>query len=196
MIDISIPLNKGLITYPGDAPYEEYEYYTHEEDHVHIMRVLMETHTGTHFDAPYHMIPTGKKANEIELDKFIGPVTVLESSGNFITEGDVPENHKERVIFKTRNSEMYDSFHSDFSYLSTEAAEKLIEHGTTLVGIDYLSIEKFGSSDPVVHKRLMASGIVILEGLCLKDVEPGDYELICLPLKMHEDGAPCRAILR
>ena len=77
MIDISLPLSRQLISYPGDAKYEEYEYFTHEKDHVHIMRVIMETHSGTHFDAPYHMLKDGKKADEIPLENFIGKATVV-----------------------------------------------------------------------------------------------------------------------
>ena len=196
MIDISLPLKKELIVYPGNAAYEEYEYRTHEKDNVHIMRVLMETHTGTHFDAPYHMLPDGKKADEVDLESVVGPATVIEVSGDAINAEDIPDTHEKRVLFKTGNSELYSEFHRDFTYLSMEAAEKLVEHGVKLVGIDYLSIEKFGSSEPAVHRKLMKNDVVILEGIYMKDVKPGNYELLCLPLKMFEDGAPCRAVLR
>ncbi|AKA48421.1 hypothetical protein IX51_04185 [uncultured archaeon] len=196
MIDISLPLNRDLITYPGDAKYEEYEYYTHEKNHVHIMRILMETHSGTHFDAPYHMIPDGMKADEIDLDRFIGKATIVKVDGNSIDAEDIPDSHNEIVLFKTRNSEMYDRFDTTFTYLSPEGADKLVDHNVKLVGIDYLSIEKFGSHEPVVHRKLLGNDVVIIEGLNMKDVIPGDYEFICLPLRMSEDGAPCRAVLR
>ncbi|WP_075057511.1 cyclase family protein [Thermogymnomonas acidicola] len=197
MIDISLPLRNGLITYPGDAAYEEYQYKTHEKDHVHIMRVLMETHSGTHFDAPYHMIRDGKRANEIPLDKFIGPVTVVQVDKDRIGPEDIPDVHRERIIFKTPNSEKYGRFDTSFTYLTPEGARKLASRRVRLVGIDYLSIERFGSPpEPLAHRELLSRDIVILEGLYLKDVEPGDYELICLPLSMYEDGAPCRAVLR
>lgn len=196
MIDISLPLKRGIINYPGDATYEEYEYYTHEKNHVHIMRVLMETHSGTHFDAPYHMIPDGLKADEIDLEHFMGKATVVEVEGESIEASDIPEEHERIVLFKTRNSGLYDRFDTSFTYLSPEGAEKLVDHGVKLVGIDYLSIEKFGSPEPVVHRTILGSGAVIIEGLYMKDVSPGTYEFLCLPLRMSYDGAPCRAILR
>ena len=195
MKDISLPLKNGLITYPGDANYEEYAYKTHEKDHVHITRVLMETHSGTHFDAPYHMLPDGKKASEIPLEQFQGKATVAFCSGQEITENDIPKRHEKIVLFKTNNSNKYDSFDTSFTYIGLEAAKKLVADGCKLVGIDYLSVEKFKSPEPVVHKTLLRAGIIIMEGLYLKDVEPGEYNFMCLPLKMFEDGAPCRAVL-
>ncbi len=196
MIDISLPLKRGIINYPGDADYEEFEYFTHEVNHVHIMRVLMETHSGTHFDAPYHMIPDGKRANQIPLENFFGRADVIEVKGDSIEERHIPENPEEILLFKTKNSNLYDKFHTDFTYLSLEAARKIAAKNVKLVGIDYLSIEKFGSPEPVVHKTLMKKDIIIVEGIVLKDVKPGKYEFICLPLNMSEDGAPCRAVLK
>ncbi len=196
MIDISLPLERGLITFPGDAEYEEYEYYTHEKNHVHIMRIIMETHSGTHFDAPYHMIPDGRKADEIDLEKFMGKATVVEVGGTSIEAADIPDKHQDIVLFKTRNSGLYGRFEKDFTYLSADGAERLIKHNVKLVGIDYLSIEKYGSPEPVVHKKLLGNGVVIVEGLNMKDVEAGDYDFICLPLRMSQDGAPCRAVLK
>lgn len=196
MIDISLPLDRNLITFPGDASYEEYEYYTHEKNHVHIMRIIMETHSGTHFDAPYHMIADGRKADEVELEKFLGSATVVEIDGASIGSADIPEQHQDIVLFKTKNSGLYGKFDSNFTYLSPEGAERLLHDRIKLVGIDYLSIEKFGSPEPLVHRKLLGNGVVIVEGLYLKDVPPGDYEFICLPLKMSQDGAPCRAVLR
>lgn len=196
MIDISLPLDRNLITFPGDASYEEYEYYTHEKNHVHIMRIMMETHSGTHFDAPYHMIPDGRKADDVDLEKFMGAASVVEIDGSSIGSRDIPEEHQDIVLFKTRNSDLYERFEKDFTYLSPEGAEKLIRDKVKLVGIDYLSIEKFGSPEPVVHRILLGNGVLIVEGLYLKDVRPGDYEFICLPLRMSQDGAPCRAVLR
>ncbi len=195
MIDISLPLKNRMITYPGDAHYEEYAYKTHETDHVHITRVLMETHAGTHFDAPFHMLPDGKKVPDIPIDKFMGRATVVECKGMEITAEDVPDKHNGIILFKTRNSSLYDDFHKDFTYLSLEAANRLISDRTSVVGVDYLSIEKFGFPDPIVHKTLLGSGVIIIEGLFLKDVAPGGYNFVGLPLKMSQDGAPLRAVL-
>lgn len=195
MIDISLPLTRNLISYPGDSKYEEYEYYTHKANHVHIMRILMETHSGTHFDAPFHMIPDGKKADEVPLENFMGKASVIEVQGNSIEADDIPEEHEQIILFKTRNSDLYEKFDTSFTYLSLEAAKKLVRQNTKLVGIDYLSIEKFGSSEPVVHKELLGNGVVIVEGLYMKEVATGVYQFLCLPLKMYSDGAPCRAVL-
>ena len=104
-----------------------------------------------------------------------------------------------RVIFKTRNSYLWSSkrFVEDYVYVTPDAAEVLVESGIKLVCIDYLSIEQFHSKDYKTHLTLLGNGVIIIEGLNLAEVEPGDYELICLPLKVEEgDGAPARVILR
>ncbi|HLH86073.1 MAG TPA: cyclase family protein, partial [Thermoplasmataceae archaeon] len=176
--------------------YEHYPYFTHEKNGVAITRIIMETHSGTHFDAPFHAMPEGKKSMSVPLDSFIGPATVVEVPGDSVKASDVPDRHQPRVLFKTRNSSMYNSFSTGFVYIEEDAAQKLVSQGTLLAGLDYLSIEKFGTRGMKVHKILLNAGIVILEGLDLSRVSPGDYELICLPLKIDADGAPCRAILR
>ena len=105
-----------------------------------------------------------------------------------------------RVLFHTRNSQFWsEGFRKDFTHLSPEAAEKLVDLGVKLVGTDYLSIEKFHSGHHRTHLALLSKNVVIVEGLNLVKVEAGDYELICLPLKIAEgagDGAPARAVLR
>ncbi len=194
MIDISIPYKNGLVTYPGDMPYEEYEFKTHEKDHVHIMRIIMETHSGTHFDAPYHMLPDGKKADEIDLERFMGKASVIAVNGPEITDRDIPEKIEKIVLFRTQNSQKYEKFDEKFTYLSISGARKLIEKGVKVVGIDYLSIEKFGS-EPEVHKYLFRNDAVIIEGLNMSKASPGTYDFVCLPLNMGQDGAPCRAVL-
>lgn len=195
MIDISLPLDGKLISYPGDASFEFYPYYTHEKNGLQITRLLMETHTGTHIDAPLHAIRDGKSSGEIPLSKFIGPATVVEVKGKSVRASDIPDEVEKRILFKTLNSSLYGSFSSDFCYISMEAAEKMVDLGIELVGMDYLSIEEFGTTGMPVHKKLLNNGIVIVEGLYMKEVTPGGYGLICLPLKLDTDGAPCRAVL-
>ncbi len=194
-IDVSLQLRNGMITYEGDLPYEEYEFRTHERDRVHIMRVLMETHTGTHVDAPYHMIANGKKVSEFDIDRFVGKALVVEVHGDRIDESDVPSSIPGIVLFKTKNSNLYDRFHREYAYLTLSAARKLAKEGAKVVGIDYLSVERFGSTDFEAHKELMSNDVAIVEGLMLANVAPGLHDFICLPLKMDEDGAPCRAII-
>ncbi len=195
MIDISLPLRNGMVTYPGDAPYEEYAYKTHERDGLHITRVLMETHTGTHFDAPFHMIPNGKKVSDYPLSRFMGRATVVECDTSPIGPQNIPERHQDFILFKTLNSRRYDTFHTDFAHLSPEAAGKLVDDGTKLVGVDYLSVDAFRSPGFEVHRILMKADILIIEGLVLDQVNPGEYDLVCFPLNMSQDAAPCRAAL-
>ncbi len=194
-IDVSVDLRPGMATYEGDLPYEEYEFKTHEKDRVHIMRVIMETHTGTHVDAPYHMIPNGKKISEFDLDRFIGKALVIEVNGDKIDEDSIPSMCPSIVLFKTKNSYLYDRFHRDYAYVTLGAARKLVKCGVKVVGIDYLSVERFGSAGFEVHKELMSNDVAIVEGLCLADVKPGIHDFVCLPLKMGQDGAPCRAAI-
>jgi arylformamidase len=106
-------------------------------------------------------------------------------------------------LFKTRNSQFWSEpekgFRKDFTYIEPEAARALVERGIRLVGIDYLSVEKFGSTDFQTHLTLLQNGVVIIEGLDLREVRAGDYELVCLPLKIDSetgDGAPARVVLR
>lgn len=196
MIDISLPLERNMITYPGDAPLELYDYRTHEEDGVHITRILMESHTGTHIDAPYHALKDGKTTSSIPLENLMGPCTVVEVEGDVIKADDIPDLSEKRLLFKTRNSGLYGSFDKSFTYLSVEAANKIIDMEIEAVGIDYLSIEKYDSKGMEVHRKLLENGIPIIEGLNLTGVQPGGYGLICLPLRVDLDGAPCRAVLK
>src|SRR5262249_3334174 len=139
--------------------------------------------------------------DQLDLRKLIGPCRVVGISDDVQTIEPVHFGNIDgfgRVIFKTKNSAFWNDteFHSDFAHLSPAAADALVERGIELVGIDYLSIERFHSGDHAVHKALLSKEIVILEGLDLRNIEPGDYELICLPLKYvggEGDGAPARA---
>lgn len=197
MIDISLPIDGGLITYPGDAKLELYDYYTHEKNGVHITRILMETHTGTHIDAPFHAMKDGQTLGSIPLAKLMGPATVIEVSGEAVHAEDIPDNAEKRLLIKSRNSGFYkDKFRTDFCYIAMDAAEKMARLKLDLVGLDYLSIEQFGTTGMPVHKKLLGNSVAVVEGLYLMDVEPGKYELLCLPLKLDLDGGPCRAILK
>ena len=197
MIDISLPIDGNLITYPGDARLELYDYYTHEKNGVHITRVLMETHTGTHIDAPFHAMKDGGRLGSMPLSKLMGPATVISVSGDAVHAADIPDDTEKRLLIRSRNSGFYGKeFRKDFCYISMDAAEKMAEMKLDLVGLDYLSIEQFGTTGMPVHRKLLGNSVVVLEGLYMKDVEPGTYELLCLPLKMDLDGGPCRAILK
>jgi len=162
-------------------------------------------HTGTHVDAPAHFIEGARRIDALSLETLIGPARVIrvpdemnEIGPDFLAGCDL--EHVERVLFHTRNSNFWsEGFRKDFTHLAPEAAEKLVGLGVKLVGTDYLSIEKFHSGHHRTHLALLSKNVVIVEGLNLSNVEAGDYELICLPLRIAEgsgDGSPARAVLR
>ena len=203
--DITVPISNELPVYPGDPEIKITRVMSLEAgDIARVSHLSFSTHTGTHIDPPYHFIPDGMPLDQASLDIFIGPARVIDV-------GDVASidaamlstfdlDGAERVIFKTRNSRFWretNEFQKDFVYLETAAAESLVARGVKLVGIDYLSIEKFNFDQPTTHWALLGAGVFIVEGLDLTGVPAGDYELICLPLKIKDgDGGPARVVLR
>ena len=106
----------------------------------------------------------------------------------------------ERVLFRTANSDrawMTDTFQKKFVHIPADTAQWLAERRVMTVGVDYLSVGGYESDGAETHRNLLGAGVWIIEGLMLGDVSPGEYELICLPLKIiGSDGAPARAVLR
>ena len=207
--DVTVPLSNELPTYPGDPGVEIGEWRSLVKgDSANVSVVNFGAHTGTHVDAPAHFIDGAAKIETLPLDALIGECVVIEVPQDTIAIGRefVAANvasGTERVLFKTRNSAFWNEtppqFHSDFTHLNTEAAAWLAEQGARLVGIDYLSIEKFKSPGHPTHLALLSKGIVIVEGLNLTGVPAGKYELFCLPMRLRShlgDGAPARAVLR
>jgi arylformamidase len=201
--DVSVPISPEMPVYPGDPGVcAECFYSISKGDSCNVTLYSFGSHTGTHIDAPYHFIENGIKVDQIPLNLLMGRTLVVEITSvridvEVLKEVDLGEHA--RVFFKTRNSYLWSSnrFIEDYVYVTPEAAEILVESGIKLVGIDYLSIEKFGSTDFKTHHTLLSNGVIIVEGLNLSEVEPGDYDLICLPMKVKEgDGAPARVILR
>jgi arylformamidase len=194
IIDISVPLREGMVTYPGDPVVRlERAASIADGDVVNLTRLDFGLHSGTHVDAPVHFIDDGTGVDEIRLDALIGQCHVVEvpdlSASSVAT---APEG-AERVLFKTPNSELWsrDEFSEDFAMLDGAAATVLVERGVRLVGVDYLSV-----GDEAAHRALLGAGVVPVEGLDLRGVEPGRYELVCLPIHIvGADGAPARAIL-
>lgn len=207
--DLSAPISNVLPTYPGDPAIQIQDWSSLAKgDSANVSALSFGAHTGTHVDAPAHFIEGTKKVESLELEILIGEAEVIEVppdqltiSEEFVTRNCAPGTV--RVLFKTRNSKFWTTdktdFRTDFTYLDVRAAEWLVGQGVKLVGIDYLSIEKFGSKDHEVHRALLSHEVIILEGLNLSEVQAGKYELICLPLRLRThlgDGAPARAILR
>jgi len=186
IIDVSVPIRPGMITYPGD-PTVELERVSAIADGAlaNVSRLQFGVHTGTHVDAPLHFLDGAAATEELPLDVLVGDCVVVEGIG-------VPDR-AERVLFKTPNSELWarDTFVEDFSSLDEATARAVVAKGIRLVGIDYLSI-----GDEAAHRALLGAGVVAIEGLDLRGVEPGEYQLVCAPLKLvGSDGAPARVLL-
>jgi arylformamidase len=209
LYDLSVALSDDTPTYPGDPGIQIREWSTLASgDQANVSLLKFGAHTGTHVDAPAHFLAGARTVESLSLDILIGEAEVIEvpRSSYVIDEAFVRQNCRPgttRILFKTRNSAFWDEpqagFRADYTYLDPRAAVELVEQGTKLVGIDYLSIEQFKSDRFETHHVLLSHGVIIVEGLDLRDVPAGKYELICLPLRIHGgsgDGAPARAVLR
>jgi len=207
--DLSVPIGTELPTYPGDPAIKIDNWSSLANGAgANVSALCFGAHTGTHVDAPAHFIEGAKKVEALELEVLIGEAQVIEvpDDRQTIDEAFVAANcpsETKRILFKTRNSALWagdnTDFRTDFTHLELRAAQWLVAQGVKLVGIDYLSIEKFHSQDHEVHRALLAHEVIILEGLNLAHVPAGKYELICLPLRLRThlgDGAPARAVLR
>ncbi len=203
--DITVPISNDLPVYPGDPAIQITRVMSLEKgDLARVSHLSFSTHIGTHIDPPYHFMMGGQPLDQVPLEVFIGPARVIDAGDVDVIDAALLAKFDldgaTRILFKTRNSRLWretNEFREDFVYLETDGAELLVERGVRLVGIDYLSIEKFNFDKPTTHWTLLGAGVVIVEGLDLSEVEPGDYELICLPLKIKDgDGGPARAVLR
>lgn len=203
IIDITHEIKDGMVVYPNNAEVS-IEPFAKISDGAssNLSKVTFGTHTGTHVDAPLHVFEGKERLEDLSLDKFIGGCRVVDASyrksGEPIEIEDLGEvKNGERILVKTSNSERgIETFYEDFVALSGDAAVYLAEKEITLFGIDYLSVKQRGSNDNRAHTALLEKNIPIVEGLNLKNVEPGEYELICLPIKlMNVEGGPVRAVL-
>jgi len=208
--DVTVAVSENVPIYEGD-PRVSVDSVSRlaDGDSANVSRLCCGLHTGTHVDAPNHFIDGTRRVDDLDLEKLIGRCVVveIEEAVDAIESFHLPEldydSGVERILFKTKNSAFWNEpekgFRTDFTYITEAAARRLAEGGVKLVGIDYLSVEKFGSTDFATHMILLEKEIVILEGLDLRAVPPGEYELLCLPLKYRGgegDGAPARTILR
>jgi len=204
LYDITLTISESIITWPSDPKVSiQKTRLISKGNSCNVSELKFGSHCGTHIDAPYHFEENGIKIDQIPLDYLIGDVTVFNiKNKEKIDLEDIKSlklNNINRVIFKTINSTYWKlpEFKSDFVYLTKEAARYLVDSSIKLVGIDYLSIEKYGNKGADTHHTLLKNGIVVIEGLDLSEVEAGNYELIALPLKIKDcDGSPARVILR
>lgn len=206
-IDVSVTLKDGMVHWPSDPGVQIFNTrHFSKGDHAVVSQLTLGSHTGTHMDAPGHFIEGGKTLDSLPLSAVLGPARVIEIENPRRIEPDELKKKNirsdERVLFKTLNSGRCwktDEFIKDFVYISKEAAALLAELKVQTVGVDYLSVGGFGpeAEGRQTHLNLLGSGIWIIEGLDLSKVPAGDYELVCLPLKiLNSDGAPARAALR
>ncbi|MCS6922936.1 MAG: cyclase family protein [Fimbriimonadales bacterium] len=206
IIDISVPLRQPMPTYPGDAPFELIPVVRIAEGGIcNGSRLQLGTHSGTHIDAPWHFNDAGKRVHEIPLARLIGYAWVADLRGyeqitaEALERANIPPTTT-RLLLKTDNSARWATeteFNKAHVALTPDAAEWLVRHAVDVVGIDYLSIERFGAPRPEAHYILCGAGKIIIEGLNLHGVDEGEYELICMPLLIEgADGAPARVALR
>jgi arylformamidase len=203
--DITVPLSANLPVYPGDPQIAiDRTSKLENGDIANVSRLSMSSHTGTHVDPPSHFFSGARTLDNLALEVLIGPARVVDVGNvdciNQSVIGHCQLEGATRVLFKTKNSKLWSSrndFDRSFVALDHLAARELVQRGIKLVGIDYLSIEKFNFDVPRTHFELLGADVIVVEGLDLSEVPPGDYELICLPLKIEDgDGAPARVVLR
>ncbi len=209
IFDISLPIDANMPVWPGDPSVILRQVSSIDRgDDANVSQIKMSVHTGTHIDAPKHFINNGKTIGQIPLEKLIGDVLVvsIDDEVEVISE-EVLQNHPQRssienaskILLKTRNSKLLNEhkndFYEDYVGIDASGAAFLAQLDLDLIGIDYLSIAPFNdTTEP--HLILLAKEIVLLEGIDLSNVEPGIYQLFCLPLSiLTSEGAPARVIL-
>jgi arylformamidase len=204
-LDISVPISERTPIFTGDPTFSrDLAQDLTRGDVCNLSRLEMGAHTGTHVDAPRHFIDGAPTTETLALDACMGDAWVVDATAltSTIRASDLDRlaipSGETRLLFKTRNSDLWsrDGFSSDFLAFGADAARWLVDRGVRLIAIDYLSIAPFG--DPVdTHRAFLGAGVVVVEGTDLRAVEPGPYELLCLPLRLvGSDGAPARALLR
>ncbi len=202
--DISVPIRSGGLVYPGNPEIDiALQQSVAKGAGANVSAIRFGSHTGTHADAARHFFDDGQPVDQIPLDRLIGPALLVSFADDVRTVGSAElqahdlKGHN-RILLRTRNSALLSrkEFVSDYTYLAPDGAEYLVDKGVEVVGIDYLSIEQFHSGHHRTHRTLLAKSVVILEGLDLSVPPPGEYQLICLPLRIEGcDGAPARAVL-
>src|SRR2546427_13027840 len=206
-IDVTATLDPARTpVYQGDAPMKfDFLKDMRKGDKLTLSVYSMGAHSGTHIDAPMHFVAGGAPIDQVPLEPLIGPARVIDIPDS-VQGIDAAELNRHdwkgttRVLFRTRSTLrgwMDSAFHKDFAYIDPDAAPLRADAGVVLVGVDYISAERFGAPAPRTHQILLGKGIPIIEGLDLRPVPAGDYDLIVLPLKVRgHEGAPARAIMR
>ena len=202
--DISVPIRSGGLVYPGNPEIDiALQQAVAKGASANVSTIRFGSHTGTHADASRHFFDDGQSVDKIPLDRLIGPALLVGFGDDVLSVGAAElrahdlKGHT-RILLRTRNSAFLSrkDFVKDYTYLAPDGAQYLVDHGVELVGIDYLSIERFHSGHHRTHRTLLERSVVIVEGLDLSVPAPGEYQFICLPLRIEGcDGAPARAVL-
>jgi arylformamidase len=204
IIDISRPIFTGMAIYPRNPPVEIAAAKSIARgDSSNVSLLTLGSHTGTHVDAPLHMSDAGRGVDTVSLDAMIGPALVIDIADDVRAIGaaelrDHIGRHV-RILLRSRNSRRFaasGNFEEDFTYLAPDGAALLVERGVVLVGVDALSVEQYHAGHHRSHDTLLGAGIAVVEGLALEGVTAGEYQLVCLPLRIRGcDGAPARVVL-
>ena len=206
LIDISLPLKEGGPVWPNSTGVHiDWTLRTDKGDSANLTRLDIDIHAGTHVESSLHSFTAGATVDVIPLAILIGRAEVVylpEADAVSVAELDKVNlpNNTTRVLFRTRNEKFWErgekNFQENFVGLTPDGAEWLVKRGIKLVGMDYLSIGRYGDG-PKVHDTLFKGGVSIIEGLYLNKVAPGSYHLICLPINLvGREGAPARAVLQ
>ena len=203
-IDITRTVSERTVHWPGDLGFSLLRVeQIHGDSGCNVSEIHTNAHMGTHIDAPLHFVEGGLDVASLPLSVLCGPATVVDIperrdvTADDLAAAAIPAG--DRVLLRTLNRHLWqlDDFDDTFTALTAGAARWLIEHGVVLIGIDYLSVDRFDTHPPIVHQTLLGAGIVVVEGVDLDCVKPGRYELVALPLKVAGgDGGPARLILR
>jgi arylformamidase len=204
LIDVTVPLDSNLPTYPGNTPFTlEPIKRISRGDSSNVSTIHMSAHGGTHVDAPRHFFDDGPGTEALLLDLLIGRTRVVElTSHKGVGREELAALNLDediRVLIKTPNSRLWRSaeFHRDYVGVTETGARYLVERGVKVLGVDYVSVEEFKKPGAPAHHALLGAGTIVIEGLDLSDVEPGYYDMFCLPLRVvGSDGAPARVVLR
>ena len=203
LIDVSVPLDATLPTYPGNTPFTlEAIKRLARGDSSNVSTIHMSAHGGTHVDAPRHFFDGAGGADALPLDLLVGRTRVIEVTARRVAAEDLAGldlSEDVRVLIKTHNSKLWGSpeFHTDYVGVTETGARHLVDRGVKVVGVDYLSVEQYKQPGAPAHHVLLGAGTIVIEGLNLRDVDPGVYEMICLPIRVvGSDGAPARVVLR
>jgi arylformamidase len=203
--DATVPLSSAVPTWPGDPRFKMVSVHRLADgDACNVARLTLGTHAGTHVDAPFHFLAEGSTVDQLPLELLMGKARVIgvSSSRDRVDRKDLEDldlSDELRVLIRTRSSGLLRQgpFREDFVWLTADAAALLVQRGIKLVGIDSPSVDRFDSKEHETHRTLLGAGVIVVEALDLSAVEPGEYDLFCLPLRLvGGDGAPARVVLR